>query len=308
MSTPYLRLMLVVAAAGWGTANTATAYALGGFGPFTMLLVKLAAATAVLWAVALARGVKPAPGKARLALLGLFEPALAYGALTVGLVWTTATNGSLLGALESCFVLVLAAIFLRERIGPRSAAGLVLAVAGVLALEGFDIAAGFNVGDLVVVGGSLAAAIYVTLAAKVAPTMDAVTMTTWQFTLATLMALPVAVIMWLTGVEAFPVNVAGGYWLAALFVGGVCFALSFLLYNRAIRFVPAGLAGIILNMVPVIGVATAITFLGEELTPWHVLGAVLIVGGVLLFPAAKDEVHEQDPPEPAAVSSGTDRS
>jgi drug/metabolite transporter (DMT)-like permease len=174
VSTGYFRLILIAAAAGWGCATTATKYALAGFGPVTMLSIKLAAATAVLWAVLLVRGARTAPAKRRLALLRLMEPALAYGGLTVGLTFTTATNASLLGVTESCFVLVLAAVFLRERIRSRSLLGLVLAVAGVLALSGGDFGSGFNAGDLIVVAGSAAAALYVTLAAKVAPTVDAV--------------------------------------------------------------------------------------------------------------------------------------
>lgn len=302
MSGWYVRLTLIVAAIGWGLATTATKYALAGFEPMTMLLVKMAAATIVLWAVLLVRGTRPTTGKSRFALLGLFEPALAYGGLTVGLTYTTATNASLLGVTESCFVLILAATFLRERIRSRSALGLVLTLAGVLMLDGGRFGAGFNVGDLIVVGGSLAAAIYVTLAARVAPTADAVTMTTYQFTFATIFVLPFAAWPWVAGREQLPTDVEPRYWLAAVFVGGVCFALSFLLYNRAIRTVPAGLAGVILNMVPVIGVLSAVIFLSEVLTVWHVAGAVLVVAGIMFFPATKAEVHDQDHTKPVAVA------
>ncbi len=293
MSAWYFRLLLMLAAIGWGSATTATKYALDGFGPVAMLFVKLVTATVVLWAVLLVRGTRPTGGKGRFAILGFFEPALAYGALTVGLVYTTATNASLLGATESCFVLILAAIFLKERIHGRSVTGLVLALTGVVVLDGLDFGAGFNVGDLLVVTGSLAAAIYVILAARVAPTVDAITMTTYQFTCATAFTLPLMAWLWFTGLEPLPTAVAPRFWTAAMLVGGVCFALSFLLYNHAIRSVPAGLAGLILNMVPVIGVLTAVAFLGEALTPWHVIGGVLVVGGIMLFPATKEEVHDE---------------
>lgn len=306
MSGWQLRLSLVGAAVGWGSATTATKFALDGFGPVTMLVVKLAAATAVLWAVLLLRGARPAPRRWRLALLGLFEPALAYGGLTVGLTYTSATNASLLGVTESCFVLILAAAFLRERIRSRTLLGLALAVAGVLALDGGNLGTGFNLGDLVIVGGSVAAAVYVTLAARVAPTVDAVTMTTYQFTFATALVLPLAVLPWLTGREPLPTQVAGQYWLAAVFVGGVCFALSFLLYNRAIRDVPAGTAGVILNLVPVIGVLTAVVFLREVLTIWHLAGAVLVVAGIMLFPTTKQKAVQASPaPEPASRLLGS---
>jgi hypothetical protein len=38
----HFRLVLLVAATGWGAATTATKYALAGFGPMTLLVVKLA--------------------------------------------------------------------------------------------------------------------------------------------------------------------------------------------------------------------------------------------------------------------------
>ncbi|MET7334508.1 DMT family transporter [Nonomuraea sp. NPDC005650] len=282
-------LILIVAALGWGSATTATKYALAGFGPITLLFLKLAAATAVLWMLVLARGRRRGPpgGQARFALLGLFEPALAYGGLTVGLTYTTATNASLLGATESCFVLILAAMFLKEPIRGRSVLGLVLALAGVIALEGGRLGTGFNTGDLIVIGGSVAAAVYVTLAAKTAPTVDAITMTAYQFTYATALTLPLAVWPWVTGQEVLPVHVAPRFWVIAMFVGGVCFALGFVLYNHAIRFVSAGMAGMILNMVPVIGVVTAVIFLDEVLTGWHAAGAALVVAGIMLFPATE---------------------
>jgi drug/metabolite transporter (DMT)-like permease len=150
----------------------------------------------------------------------LFEPALAYGGLTLGLTYTTATNASLLGATESCFVLVLAAVFLKERIRSRAVLGLVLALLGVLMLDGGHFGTGFNAGDLIVIGGSVAAAVYVTLAAKIAPTVDALTMTTYQFTYATALTLPLAIWPWATGQEPLPVDVPPRFWLAAVFVGG----------------------------------------------------------------------------------------
>lgn len=295
-----LLLMLLIAALGWGSANTATAYALGGIEPFTMLFIKLAAAAAVLWIVALARGAKPVRSYRNIAALGLLEPLLAYGALTVGLVWTTATNASLIGATESAFVVVLAAIFLKEKITYRSAGGVILAMIGVMALEGFDFVGGFNIGDWIVLGGSLAAGFYVVIAAKTVQHTDAITMTVWQFTFATLMSGAIALPMWLTEFEALPIDVDPGYWAAAVGVGGLCFATSFVLYNVAIEHVPAGLAGIILNTVPLVGVVTAIIFLGEVLTPWHVLGGMLIIVGVMLVQQGAPEKEAPQEEEPTS--------
>jgi hypothetical protein len=47
---------LVVASVLWGGAVTGTKYALGGFGPVTLLSIEVVAATAALWAALVVRG------------------------------------------------------------------------------------------------------------------------------------------------------------------------------------------------------------------------------------------------------------
>lgn len=295
MSNMSARLILILAAIGWGSATTATKYALDGFGPSTLLLVKLAAAAAVLWAVLMVRGIPQIERKGRFAVLGVFEPTLAYGALTIGLTYTTATNAALLGASEACFVVALAAIFLKERIGARSLIGLLLAFVGVLLIEQvLSISSDLNVGDLLILGGNLAAAIYVILAVKVAATVESLPMTAYQFIFGAALSLPFAVWQWLSGREPFPVDVDPSYWLVAALIGGVGFAGSFLLYNYVINFVPAGLAGVTLNLVPLFGVLTAIMFLGERLTVWTITGGIAVIAGIMLFPTEQHDEPEQD--------------
>ncbi|MET0235137.1 MAG: DMT family transporter [Kibdelosporangium sp.] len=300
MNSISARLVLVLAAIGWGSATTATKYALDGFGPTTLLVVKLAAAAIVLAVVLAIRGFPKVERKGRLAWLGLFEPTLAYGALTVGLSYTTATNGSLLGASEACFVVALAAVFLKEKIGARSLIGLLLAFVGVLLIEEvFSVSPAFNVGDIIILAGNLAAAIYVILAAKVAPTVDSLSMTAYQFFWGVLFSLPFAVWQWSSGREAFPADVGWNYWVVAAMIGGIGFAGSFLLYNHVIKFVPAGLAGVTLNLVPVFGVVTAILFLGESLTLWTVAGGITVIAGIMMFPGDKGEVVNEPEVAPA---------
>ncbi|MGH3843975.1 MAG: DMT family transporter [Pseudonocardiaceae bacterium] len=293
MTTTSSRFLLAVAAIGWGSATTATKYALGGFGPTTLLLVELVAAAAVLWVMVAVRGIPRIARKGRLAVLGLLEPTLAYGGLTLGLTYTTATNASLLGASEACFVIAMAALFLKERIGARSLIGLLLAFVGVLLIEQvFTVASELNVGDFLVIGGDLAAAIYVIVAVKVAATAGSLPMTAYQFGFGALLSLPFAVWQWLSGREQFPVDVDPHLWLVAVLIGGVGFVGSYLLYNHVINFVPAGFAGVTLNLIPFFGVLTAIIFLDERPTIWHIVGGIAIISGILLFPAGKEDEHQ----------------
>ncbi len=274
---------LVVASLFWGAAVSVTKYALRGFGPVTLLAISLIAGTAVLWTTVILRG-RPGPLPWRqAALLGLFEPALAYAGDLLGLARTSAANGALLSGLESVFIVLLAAVFLRERITGRIVVALVLALAGVAALAGTGSLAGAGVGDLLVLAGVLSAAAYTIVASGMGTESDPLTVTACQFTAATILVLPAVAVVWRMHIETAPGHVAARYWLAAVFAGVIGYAASFLLYNYAIARVRAAPASIIVNLIPVFGLATAVWWLGDPLTVARGLGAVLIGMSVTIF-------------------------
>jgi drug/metabolite transporter (DMT)-like permease len=81
--------------------------------------------------------------------------------------------------------------------------------------------------------------------------------------------------------------VAARFWLAAIFVGIIGYAASFLLYNYAIARVRAAPASIIVNLIPVFGLASAVLWLGDSLTAARILGAILIGLSVTIFTATE---------------------
>jgi O-acetylserine/cysteine efflux transporter len=276
---------LIIASLFWGTAVSVTKYALRGFGPITLLTISLVAGTAMLWTIVILRGHRPAPPWRQVVLLGLFEPALAYAGDLLGLARTSAANGALLSGLESVFIVLLAAVFLRERITGRITVAVVLAVTGVMALEGTGSFSGAGLGDLLVLAGVLSAAAYTIVARKMGDEFDPLTVTACQFATATILVLPAAAFVWATHVETAPSHVPARFWLAAILVGVIGYAASFLLYNYAIARVRAAPASIIVNLIPVFGLASAVCWLGDSLTPGRILGAILIGLSVTIFTA-----------------------
>ena len=220
-------------------------------------------------------------------LLGLFEPALAYVGDLLGLARTSAANGALLAGLESVFVVLLAAVFLRERITGRITVALALALAGVATLEGTGSFAGAGLGDLLVLAGVLSCSTYTIVARGMGDESDPLTVTACQFTTATILILPAVGFVWAMHVETAPSHVAARFWFAAIFVGVIGYAASFVLYNYAIARVRAAPASIIVNLIPVFGLASAVVWLGDSLTAARVLGAILIGLSVTIFIAAE---------------------
>ena len=71
-------------------------------------------------------------------------------------------------------------------------------------------------------------------------------------------------------------------WGGVLFLGIVCSALAYHLWNQAIPALGVALTNNLLYGIPLVGVLTGVLFLGEPLS-WDILfGAVLIIGGILL--------------------------
>lgn len=294
---------LVVSAVFFGIAPTGTKFALGGFGPVTAMVVELLAATVVLWMVLLRRGYRPPRSRRRVLLLGLLEPGLAYLLYSFGLDLTTASNAALMTGLECGFVVVLAAVFLHERAGWSVVTAALIAVVGLVVLEG-GAAAEFGapgLGDLLMAGGALSAALYTIVARGLPADEDPLRVTAHQFAIATAMVVPLAVFRWRAGTEELPVGVPPQFWLVAAVVGVLGFASGFLLYNSAITAVRAGPAAVIINLAPAFGLASAVLWLGETLTVQRVLGATLIALSVALFIAI--ERATPAPPVIAAVPS-----
>jgi len=171
---------LLLASVLWGGAITGTKYALRAFDPVTLLGVELAAATAALWAVLLIRGYRPPPSWPAAVLLGLLEPAL---------------------------VVILAALVLGEAISRAGIVAVVACLAGLVVLTGGG-GRSTAVGDLCIVGGVLSASLYSVLAKRVADDSDALSLTTWQFTAATAVALAVAPARWVGHPDRLPIAVA----------------------------------------------------------------------------------------------------
>jgi O-acetylserine/cysteine efflux transporter len=275
---------LLTAAGLWGMAVTGTKYALGGFDPVTLLSIELMAGAVALWAALLIRGYRP-PGSWWLpALLGLLEPTLAYLGDTFGLSLTSAVHGAVISGLESGLVVVLAGVLLREAITRPAIVAVAAALAGLAVLAGASAGHSTAAGDLLVAGGVLSASLYTIAAKRFEDGSDALSLTAWQFTVATLVSMLVTTARWSAGPGTVPA--APGFWVIAALVGGAGFGASFLLFNMVIAKVDAGRAALLLNLIPVFGVVSAVIFLRESMTSRDALGAVLIGSSVLYFTIA----------------------
>ena len=203
----------------------------------------------------------------------------------------------MLDGTEACFVVAFAALIARRSPGPRAVIGVLLSAAGVAVLGGTHSLLGHCLWNLVVLGGVACAGLCNVLTDRVlGDDVDPLTMTAHQMGFAALCTLPL--LAWQAGVPAARSAVRQharrtGRWRWA---SGIALAAGFLLYNYAIVRVPATTAGMILNTLPVFGVAAAIAFLGERITWAQVAGAVVILTAFFLFEEGGDQAEDTQVP------------
>ena len=286
-------IMLAAASIGWGCSTTLSAFALRQIGPTDLLAIELVSGGVVIWAVALMgpRGQLGTADWKAFAVLGLCEPGLTYLLGNEGLRRDSAATAALLFAMEAVLIIPLAAVFLGERVSSGVLLAISVGLLGALATAGgAQRGSDTLAGHLLILGSTLAAASYALLARRSAHRAPALIVTTYQLLAATAIALPFAIVSHVVGDSGLPVADLS-HWTAAIAAGLAGVALPFLLYNRAIVEVRATVAAGVLNLVPLVGFATAVVFLGNRPTHLEILGGCLILCSAAWLGRSETRAH-----------------
>jgi drug/metabolite transporter (DMT)-like permease len=283
---PGLALRHALALAGaslcWGLGAVATKGLLPEVPPLPMLVAQLGGSVAFLWAaVRVTRTRVPFDRAARLAATsGLLEPGLAYTLGLLGLALTTASSASLIYATETPMIVVIAWLFLGERLGVRTLLLAALAGVGVGLLmlpDLLGVGGGSVLGDGLLAASTLVAAVYVTVSRRLVVGVAPLPLVTLQQSVGLAWALCGLAVGraagWSPPLAAVPVSTL----LLCGATGIVQYGLAFWLYLHGLRHVPASRAALFLTLIPVFGVVGAAVALGERLSPAQWLGGVVVI-------------------------------
>lgn len=261
-------LALVATMAVWGSSFVVTKLVLGQAGPFALTALRFGIGLLVLLPFAYRRGFR-----LRLALepafllFGLTGVALVYGLQTLALVFTSAANTALISAGVPAVAAVLARAFLKEYIPPARLLGIGLSVLGI-GLVGGATPSGAGSSGTVLLGNSLMVGAVVAYGAYAVQGRalrgvggyPAVVATAASFAAGLLFLLPLAAgeVILFGAPELGPRG-----WLVLAYLGAGASALPIFLWNYALRHVPASAAALYINLVPVVGLVSALLF-GER--------------------------------------------
>lgn len=283
-------LVLLAANAVFGTSYVAVRLAVDDLGPITLAFVRLLLGWALVALVALpGRSTRPLRiarvDRWALFWMGVVGFTLAMATSHWGLLWSTATNGALLLAVEPVTMVALSPLVLGERLTRREGWGTVLAVAGatVVVVNGIP---GITLalmphwrGDLLLLLSGVCYAAYSLIGRAVLARHSSLTVTAWSLFWGVVTTVPLAAAEWLAGRGPVfgPVGVVGGLYLGIVMTG-----LGYLVWNWALERVTAARAAIFLNVQPLVGALLGIAWLGEPATVFTAAGGALILVGLWL--------------------------
>jgi drug/metabolite transporter (DMT)-like permease len=198
---------------------------------------------------------------------------------------TSAINMALIGTTSSpIFATVMAIIFLKEKLPLNRLVGMIICITGILILISNAsitrlLAFRFSIGDLWILAGAFAFAIYNVLVRKKPSTISALPFLFIIFLMGTVMLFPFYIS---EQVYAPAIQWTSTLWMDILYLGLGTSVISFLCWNKAIGKLGAARTVLFGNLIPIISTLEAVWFLGEKMTTIHVISAMLVLIGLVI--------------------------
>ncbi|WP_440009884.1 DMT family transporter [Halomicrococcus sp. SG-WS-1] len=237
---------------------------------------------------------------------GVFAIGLTNALLFVGQQYTTSAVGAIMFSLNPILTPVFAAVLLAdERLSTREAAGMVLALAGVVLVVNPDPGnlTGGIVGKSILFAGAASGALGSVLIRRADSTVSSTVRTAW--------ALPIAAVLthglsWWRGESAASVVWTSEALFALAYVGLFAGAIAYVAYFGLIDEAGAIRANLAFYVVPVVASLGGWALLGEVISGLAVAGFLTILLGFVVLGSDSIDVHDVLPA--FAVEGGDDAS
>ncbi len=268
---------LLMVAIFWGGSFVVAKNMLTQISPFYYLGIRFSAAAIILAAIFYKKVRQMTVNEIKKGLMiGLFL-FLGFATQTVGLVYTTPARQGFITGLNVVMVPFLYMIFAKEKVGKKAIAGAFLATMGLSLISFKEGVLNFNTGDLLTLFCAVFFAAHIVAIAILVKKADPINLTVIQLALTGVLSLLIALVF-----EQTPHLEPISFLLGMSYVVIFCSVLAFLIQNVAQSFTFPTHAAIILSLEGVFGALFSWMFWGENLTIKFVIGAALILAGVII--------------------------
>lgn len=281
----FWHFLAVFTVAVWGASFVSTKILLNaGFLPTHVYLLRFAFAYLILLAVSHERlFAKSFRDEVMLACCGLTAGSIYFIAENTALEFSLVSNVSLIVCANPLLTMIFGGLLYRsERLGKRQFAGSILTLCGMVlvVLNGKFILDLSPVGDLLAFVAALVWTIYSLIVRPLSERYSTLFISRKIFFYGALTSLPV---LFFVGTDipwaAFKNPVVAGNFL---FLGIVASLFGYVIWNKALRVIGTVLASNYIYAIPLFSIVLSVIFLHERITPVAVLGACLILCGMVL--------------------------
>ena len=268
----------------WGISFISTKICFQWFTPFSLAATRFVMASIILFiAVKLKeKSVRAERGDYKKLFFAGFTGVFLYFTFeNVGLKFLPASLASILLSVIPAFAAIVDRIALKVPLTKGKLTSIALSILGVTLVVGFNVEAdpqSLAIGSVLMILSALSWVVYSYMTAPLQAKYSSLTISFYQTFF--------GAICFCLFLPFNPVNLEGfnaqGL-VNLLFLGIICSALCYILYNYAIRHLQVIVCSIFINIMPIVTIIASMFILGERITALQVVGTILIISAVFLI-------------------------
>lgn len=274
----------------WGSTFITTKMLLSELTPVQIMLCRFAIAYVVLWLIRPKFDKTTAKDELLFLAMGVFGCTVYFIAENTALKYTLASNVSIIVASAPIITALLAHFFIKgEKLNKNIAYGFIVAFAGVILVvfNGQFVLKLNPAGDALSLGAAVSWAIYSVILRTCVDKFNSVMLTRKLMFYGFVTAFPIALIQ--GDKMPFEVFAKPDMLFCILFLGVIGSGICYVLWNKAISALGVVTTNNYIYINPFVTLVTGGIFLKEPITAMGVIGAVMIISGVVIASKKKIE-------------------
>ena len=280
-------ICLSLAASIWGGMYVVSKYVLDFIPPLTLVWLRFIIAFVVLYMI-----LKIAEKKQKktvtirkkdwllFAWIGFIGYFISITCQFIGTKLSDAHTGSLVTSATPAFMVIFAAIILKEKLTARRLLSTIIATIGVIIVIGWDIEIGsYFIGTIILVGAAITWALLSVYVKIASAKFSSLVITTYAIFFSLFFITPFMI--W--EFQSNPIEHMNMYvLLGVLYLGIVSTAGAFFLWNKGLELMDASIGSLFFFFQPIVGSLLGWFLLNETLSSNFFIGGILIICSVLI--------------------------
>lgn len=282
----------------WGLSIPVTKLGLETVPPILYTTLRFVVAVPLFFLISWRQLYLPRQAFGKVILLGVMGTTLGNVAQSFGVQGTSASVGTIISATIPIFVVVFAAIRLRQHVVFKHWLGLFAAFGGIaviaLGSDSGDTDAGSNTlqGVFFVLLSAVSIGFYYIWCAELSEQYGTLPVTTWNVFAGFIALLPMTA--WEMNSQAYTITTQT-IW-TVIYLGALVTVLGLILWLYLLRVVPARIAASVQYLQPVVGVSASALLFGDQLGLAFMIGVGCILFGLLLASSSAKRTIETTAP------------